>query len=144
MNYQEWYNKNYHDLNAGGMALRGNELGTLENEEFQKRSYKVLITRLSTYFDVGDSFTHNFLYELASSIPEVAPDLAFLPSQKDARILDRDQIPWMLGNQSKNEAKDFDLICLSNSIVQELINIPTLLKKSGINLNTQEIGRAHV
>lgn len=138
MNYKKWYQENFHELSGAGVALRGGELGTLSPEDFDSRPYRVLISRLSTYFDVGDSFTHNFLYELASSEKELAPDLSYLPAEKDARLLDQAQVPWLLGTQSKYEAKDFDLIGFSNSIVQELINIPVLLKKSGLPLGKKE------
>lgn len=138
MNYSQWFKQNYHELTAAGVALRGGELGTMSPEEFHSRPYRFLMSRLSTYFDVGDSFTHNFLYELAASCPELAPDLSYLPSEKDGRVMDEHQVPWLLGNQSKYEAKDFHLIGFSNSIVQELINIPVLLKKSGFPLSKIE------
>jgi len=138
MNYSVWYQKKFHELTSGGVALRGAEIGTMELEEFERRSTKVLISRLSTYIDVGDSFTHSFLYELAAGHPEIAPDLSYLPFEKDARLMDEDLVPWLLGSQSKNEGKDFHLIGFSNSVVQELVNIPVLLKKSGIPISKKE------
>ena len=138
MNYTTWFEQNYHELTAAGVALKGNELGTMTLDEFNARPYRLLISRLSTYFDVGDSFTHNFLYELAAACPELAPDLSYLPSEKDARVMDEHQVPWLIGNQSKNGVQDFHLIGFSNSIVQELINIPILLKKSGLPLSKKE------
>lgn len=133
--YKKWYDLNYHRLTGSGLWLRGGELNTLPPGEFEKRPCRVMFVRLSTYKDVGPSFTHQLLYKIAAQIPGVFPDLAYLPPEIDARLFARENIPWLIGTNTKAPAAEFDLIGLSNSILQELINIPWFLKTSGIPLD---------
>src|SRR5690606_16626531 len=56
----------------------------------------------------------------------------------DGEIMVRDGVPWLLGTQTKRGARDFDVIALSNSIVQELVNLPALLERSGLALPARE------
>jgi radical SAM superfamily enzyme YgiQ (UPF0313 family) len=46
-----------------------------------------------------------------------------------------DGVPWLLGLVTKLGARDFNMIALSNSIVQEMMTIVPLLLKSGIPLS---------
>ena len=138
MNYSSWYNKVFPGLSGCGLWLRGGELNTLPAAGFEQRPFRVLITRLSTYRDTADSFTHKLLYQIISRISGAFPDLAYLPPPKDAVIFDRDRVPWLLGTASKHEGRDFTVIALSNSIVQELMNVPVMLEKSGIPLSKRE------
>lgn len=64
MKYFDWYEKTYPELFKQGIWLRGGELNTLSQDEFKVRSFRALFTRLSTYFDVANSFTHQFLYQM--------------------------------------------------------------------------------
>ncbi|MBI3541759.1 MAG: hypothetical protein HY075_00585 [Deltaproteobacteria bacterium] len=134
MHFREWYEKVYPELHRSGLWLRGGELNTLPPSEYEARPFRALFVRLSTYFDTGYSFTHQILYQLAAGTPGVFPDLAYLPPPKDAAVFARDGVPWLLGTQTKRGPESFDVVGFSNSIVQELINLPTFLEKSGIPL----------
>lgn len=138
MSFQEWYDRVFPELTQAGLWLRGGELNTLVPEEYERRSLRALFVRLSTYYDTGYSFTHQILYQIAANTADVFPDIAFLPPRGDANVFDRDQVPWLIGTQTKRGPESFDVIGFSNSIVQELINVPTFLKKSGIPLKKSE------
>lgn len=138
MNYRQWYQNTYSELHRAGLWLRGGELNTLALSEYDSRQFRMMLVRLSTYFDTGYSFTHQILYQLAANTPGVYPDLGYLPPRQDVPIFERDNVPWLIGTQSKFGPSGFDLIGFSNSIVQELINLPTFLEKSGIPLSKRE------
>jgi len=138
MNYSSWYEKAFPALSGFGLWLRGGELNTVPAAEFERRHFRVLITRLSTWRDTADSFTHNLLYQIVNRIDNAYPDLAYLPPPKDAPLFDTDNVPWLLGATSKRGARDFSVLALSLSIVQELLNIPVMLQKSGIPLSKKE------
>jgi hypothetical protein len=138
MDFTNWYQENYPYLSGHGLWLRGNELNTISAREWDSRPFRVLISRLSTYRDTVDSFTHTLLYQLISRIDGAFPDLAWLPPPKDAALFDRDNIPWLLGATSKRPGRDFSVIALSLSIVQEMVNIPAMLERSGIPLSHGE------
>jgi radical SAM superfamily enzyme YgiQ (UPF0313 family) len=138
MNCSSWYQKAFPDLTGYGLWLRGGEPNTMPAREFDSRPFRVLITRLSTWRDTADSFTHKLIYQIISRIDGAYPDLAYLPPPGDTEIFDRDDVPWLLGATSKYAARDFTVIALSLSIVQELLNIPAMLQKSGIPLSKRE------
>ncbi len=135
MKYQAWYDRVFSYLTGFGRWLHGAETNTLQPEEYEKRPYRVLFTRLSTYFDTAHSFAHTLLYQLAAATPGIFPDLAYLPPRQDLKIFRRDNIPWLIGTQSKRGAEDFDMIGFSNSIVQELLNLPLFLRSAKIPLD---------
>lgn len=130
-----WFDQNYPELSGHGIWLRGGELNTCNPVDFNSSDFKILISRLSSYRDTADSITHKIIYQIARNIPGTFVDMAFLPPPKDALIFDRDEIPWLLGTSTKRDALQFDMLAISNSIVQELINIPVMLKRSGIPLS---------
>ncbi|PIU40941.1 MAG: hypothetical protein COS99_07690 [Candidatus Omnitrophica bacterium CG07_land_8_20_14_0_80_42_15] len=132
--FTKWYQSVYPELAYCGTWLRGNELNTIPTEEYNKRPLKVLFVRLSTYRDVEHSYTHSLLYQLASSLPDVFPDLAYLPPEGDSKIFAQNKIPWLLGTQTKYGPQGFNVIGFSDSIIQEILNIPLFLKNSGIPL----------
>lgn len=136
--HSAWYESVYPLLAGRGLWLRGGEMNTLPLEEFHKRPFKVLFTRLSTYADTATSFTHSMLYEIASEIDGCFPDIAYLPPASDVAIFSRGGIPWLLGTQAKMGPKKYDVIGFSNSIVQEILNIPPFLSHSGIPLGKRE------
>lgn len=136
--YHDWFERVFPYLSGHGLWLKGGEINTLPLEEFDKREFKVLFTRLSTYFDTGYSFTHQILYQIAANTPGVFPDLSFLPPRNDISYFEKENVPWLLGTSTKKGALDFDLIGFSNSIVQEIINIPTMLEHSQIPLKKSE------
>ncbi|MBI3893364.1 MAG: hypothetical protein HY303_17745 [Candidatus Wallbacteria bacterium] len=140
--FHAWYDRVYPDLSRHGLWLRGGELNTLPVTEYARRDFRILFARLSTYEDTGYSFTHRLLYQLASRIDGIYPDLAYLPPPRDGRMMTEAKVPWLLGTQSKCGPDGFDLIGFSNSIVQELVNLITLLARSGIPLGKRErLGR---
>jgi radical SAM superfamily enzyme YgiQ (UPF0313 family) len=132
--YTEWYKTTYPKLTGFGLWLRGGEINTLPPEEYERRFFRVLITRLSTAMDTAESSTHKLLYALVKSIPGTFPDLAYLPPKNDARFFGSGRVPWLLGTNTKRGPMDFDVIAFSNSIVQELVHIPVMLQRSGIPL----------
>src|SRR4030042_1368893 len=97
--HSKWYDTVYPLLSNYGLWLRGGEINTLPKEEYGLRPFRVLFTRLSTYKDVASSLTHSTLYQIAASIPDVFPDIAYLPPHNDAKIFERDNVPWILGTQ---------------------------------------------
>jgi len=137
-NYTQWYEANYPQLTNYGLWLKGNEINTLPKEEYAKRPFRILFARLSTYNDVVSSFTHQLLYQIASETPDIFPDIAYLPPENDIKIFKKDSIPWLLGTQTKLGADGFSLIGFSNSIIQEILNIPAFLKTSNIPLRRAE------
>jgi radical SAM superfamily enzyme YgiQ (UPF0313 family) len=78
------------------------------------------------------------LYEIIRSINNVYIDMSFLPPPKDGQLFGADGIPWLLGTSSKRGGRSFDVIAVSNSIVQEIVNLPIMLNKSGIPLSKSE------
>lgn len=134
--YSNWYSRSFHELTGSGLWLRGNEPNTLLPQEYDLRTFRVLIARLSTAFDVAESFSHRVLYRIAARIDECFPDMCYLPPPADTPIFQREGIPWLLGTGTKRGSGGFNLVAFSNSILQELINIPAMLEK--------KIGRAHV
>ena len=125
-----------------GSENDGDGLRHRYNDPWVSARLKTLWVRLSTYEDTGYSFTHQFLYEIARSVEGVFPDLAYLPPPKDRKVFQEAAnsgvgipatgVPWLLGTQTKRSGLEFDLICISNAIVQELINLPRFLETSGI------------
>ena len=137
-NFTNWYKETFTKLSNYGLWLRGGEINTLPPEDYEKSEFKVLFARLSSYEDVSYSFTHSFLYQIASSIKGVFPDLSYLPPKQDRLVFEQDNIPWLLGTQTKNGPYGFNVIGISNSIIQETINIPVIFEKSNIPLKKSE------
>lgn len=136
--YREWYGQVYPRLVGHGLWLRGDEPHSLPERGFHSAAYRVLFARLSTWEDTVESFTHRLLYQVARSVEGIYPDYAFLPPRADLQHFEAGHIPWLLGVHSLVGARDFDLVGVSNSIVQELVNLPTLLEKSGIPTGKRE------
>jgi radical SAM superfamily enzyme YgiQ (UPF0313 family) len=136
--YGPWYHKQRPYLSGHGLWLRGGEWNTVPADRWEERPLRVLITRMSTYLDTSESFTHPLLYQALADSPGIFPDLAYLPPPRDGDIMARDGVPWLLGTQTKRGPMDFDVIALSNAIVQELVNLPTLLERSGLALPAKE------
>jgi hypothetical protein len=116
---------------------------TFDNPPFEAATFRVLIVRLSPFRDVSRSTPHLFLYQAvrrgtAAPHPDsdvlepVYVDMAFFPPEHDrARLLEAG-IPLLVGTQSCRDARDFDLVLVSNAYSLELINLPYLLINSGI------------
>ncbi|MDM7924466.1 MAG: radical SAM protein [bacterium] len=138
MDFSSWYETNGHRLTAGGVWLRGCGWNLLPPSAMRERPFRLLIARLSSYFDAVDSWTHRLLYAIAASDPSTYPDLAFLPPPNDIPVFKQAGVPWWLGISSKQGPSDFHLLAVSNSCVQELTNLPVLLERSGIPLSKSE------
>ena len=124
-------------LSRGGLWARGGEIGTLDPAEADTRDFRILLARLSSYEDTNLSFTHNILYALFADRGWY-PDWAFLPTAQDREVYAKNGIPWLFGIQSKKQAREFDVIGISNSITQEIGNIFWFLKNSDIPLRKSE------
>lgn len=135
---KSWYDGIRGKLSGNGTWLRGQELNTLPETEFYNRGFRVLFARLSTYRDTAGSFTHRLLYQIAKDMEGIFPDMAFLPPLPDLKYFHAGKIPWLLPVKTKLHPCTYDLIGLSNSVVQELVNIPGMLAKSGIPLSKRE------
>lgn len=97
-------------------------------------SFRVLIVRLSPFRDVVKSTTHQFLYgECARVLSDDCIDFAFFPSENERRHHD----PYT-GTRTHTPAADFDLMLVVNSYAVELINLPYILKISGIPYSSDE------
>ncbi len=138
MDFTPWYETNGHRLTGGGVWLRGCGWNLLPPSAMRDRPFRLLIARLSSYYDSVDSWTHRLLYAIAASDPSTFPDLAFLPPPNDLPTFKQAGLPWWLGISSKRGPLDFNLLAVSNSCVQELINLPVLMTRSGIPLSKSE------
>ncbi len=136
--YRSWYERTWPELSHAGLWLRGGELNTLPPAAWEERPYRALFVRLSTYENTGYSFTHQMLYQVAADTAGVFPDLAYLPPRADLPHFEREGVPWLLGTQTKRGPAAFDFIGISNSIVQELVNLPHFLARSGVPLGKRE------
>ena len=95
----------------------------------------MLIVRLSPFADVERSTPHLFLArEIRTALPDAFVDMAFLPRDEDARLLEEAGLPLLIGTQSHRGVGDFDLVFVSNSWLLEQVNLPFLLARSGIPL----------
>lgn len=135
-----WYELNRAGMTNNGLWFLGGEPGTQSPAAWNGAKLRVLIVRLSGYHDVASGITHSYLYQMARDVDGVFADLAFLPPHRDETLMRRDGIPLLIGTTSKRPAAEFDVIAISNSVVQELLNLPALLHHSGIPLSRQ--GRA--
>lgn len=134
---ERWFQENRSSLTNRGLWFLGGEPGTQPPTAWDGAGLRVLIVRLSGYHDVATGITHGYLYQMAREIEGVYADLAFLPPQNDELLMRRDGIPLLTGTTSKRPAAAFDVIAVSNSVVQELLNLPALLAYSGIPLSRQ-------
>lgn len=84
----------------------------------------ILFLRLSSSRDTAASSTHRVLADLVlSAAPDAEIDFAFLPPKRAPRVA---------GLFSGREWSAFDLILVTNSFVQEALNLPWLLHANGL------------
>ena len=136
--YQQWFEEHFHEMSGAGKWFSGRGINLIPASEWETKKWRILIVRLSTARDTADSFTHQLLYQIAAQCDGVFADCAWLPPPEDGELFDYFSISWITGVVSKKPAIDFDCIAFSNSIVQELINIPVMLLKSGIPLGKKD------
>ena len=134
---RDWFVKNRYKLSGKGVWLQGGEPNTLKAELFNSASIKVLLVRLSAYSDVSTGITHSYLYQMGASVNSCFIDMAFLPPERDEHLMREAGIPLLVGTTSKEPAYNFDVIAISNSVLQELVNIPALLEFSFIPLSRE-------
>lgn len=131
-----WLSSNYHKLENGGLEYIGQEPNTDSPEKFKTAAVRVLVVRLSTYLAVDASMTHSLLGQILHDgrREDVFVDFCFLPPKKDYETFVAKHIPLWFGTTSKHPARDFDWIVLSHSVCMERVNLPAVLKYSGIPL----------
>lgn len=132
---KEWFAANRHLMSANGVWFAGGEPGTTPAGQFLSSQVRVLIVRLSEYSEVAAGITHTYLYQMAAAIPGCFVDMAFLPPERDEKLMLAGKIPLLTGTNTKMPAAAFDIIAISNSVVQELLNLPAMLHFSGIPLS---------
>jgi Radical SAM superfamily/Radical SAM proteins, N-terminal len=108
---------------------------TFGNMPWEKSRFHALIVRLSPFADVERSTPHVFLArEIRSALPDAYIDMAFLPRDEDARVLEEAGLPLLIGTQSHRVVEDFELVFVSNAWLLEQVNLPFLLLHSGVPL----------
>ena len=135
---RKWFADERHRLSGRGVWLQGGEPNTLNPELFKTASLRVLFVRLSAYSDVSAGITHPYLYQMGASVEDCYIDMAFLPPERDEQLMREAGIPLLVGTTSKEPAMNFDVIAISNSVLQELVNLPALLEYSGIPLSREK------
>ncbi|MDD3148363.1 MAG: hypothetical protein PHD82_13800, partial [Candidatus Riflebacteria bacterium] len=132
---REWFASNRHQMSGNGVWFSGGEPNTLDPELFSGARVRILIVRLSEYKDVAAGITHSYLYQMASSVDGCFVDMAFMPPERDEKLMIAAGIPLLTGTNTKFPAAAFDVVAISNSVLQELINLPALLHFSGLPLS---------
>jgi hypothetical protein len=134
----KWLSSEAPDLRRGGIWTRGDGPNRMQPEQWDTRGFRVLIARLSTWDDTIESYTHNALHAMLAELPGVFPDLTWVPPYADGERLTEAGIPWLFGTTSHRGVSEFDCLALSNALVQEIVNIPAVLRRSGIPLSRRE------
>lgn len=135
MQHKTWFETNRHDLTKGGLWLRGDEPHRMTESDWDGRAFRVLLSRLSTWNDTLESFTHRLLHSMLKETEGVFADLAWVPPYHDGEVMTAAEVPWLLGSATKRGVEDFDCLAFSNALVQEIVNIPVMLSRSGIPLS---------
>ncbi len=134
----EYLHKSLHRLRDFRLYLANPTFG---NRQWEESSFRALIVRLSPFADVERSTPHLFLArEIRAALPDAYVDMAFLPRDEDARVLEEAGLPLLIGTQSHRAVEDFDLVFVSNAWLLEQVNLPFLLAHSGIPLWAGERG----
>ncbi len=114
---------------------------TFGNPDFESASLRILIVRLSPFRDVDRSTPHYFLAcEVRNAMPNAFVDMVFFPAKQDRSSFAENKTDWMTGVQSLRSGREFDVILISNSFVLELINLPSMLRRSGLPVWASERG----
>ncbi len=121
----------------GGARIRFGFPGLPESEvnpPWEAACLRVLFVRLSPFPDAVRSTPHTVLFAWMRTVlgPGALGDFAFLPAAWERRRLEEGRIPWMAGLQTGRPAAEFDALCVSCSVVQELPNLPLMLLRAGI------------
>jgi radical SAM superfamily enzyme YgiQ (UPF0313 family) len=111
-------------------------------DTWDKSEFKVLIVFLSSGPDRERAFTDCILNNLIKSQfgDRVFVDVCFFPTKKLMKFYRLRGLPSMFGSVSHRPVKDFNLVLVSNSVLEEKINLPWMLHNSGLPLyHTQRI-----
>ncbi len=136
---RDWFSVNRLQMSGNGVWFAGGEPNTMDPARYEDAGVRILIVRLSEYSEVAAGITHSYLYQMAASVPGCYADLAFLPPERDEKLLRNAGISLLTGTSSKLPAQAFDIVAISNSVLQELLNLPALLHYSGLPLS--RVGR---
>lgn len=136
--HADWYERQWPRLSAGGTWLRGGELNTVPPAEWDRRPFRVLVTRLSTYRDTAVSTSHLLIHAILDGLGGTYPDLAWLPPPRDGELMTQEGVPWLLGTQTKRGPRDFDCLGISVSVPQETVNLAAMLVRSGLPTDRRE------
>jgi radical SAM superfamily enzyme YgiQ (UPF0313 family) len=129
---RRWVREEGHRMTGHGRWFLGGEPNVQTAEEILAAPLRILVARLSSYDDVALSITHGFLGQLARLVPGAGVDYAYLPPPRDRRLFRTAGLaPWT-GTTTKAPPHAFHLLAVSNSIAQELVNLPALLVESGV------------
>ena len=100
---------------------------------WDKSNLRVLICFLSDGITRAVSSTYNamdYLFKLESK--QVFVDYSYRPQSPDYHYLIDNHIPVAFGNVSHNPWWEYDLVCISGSLMSEVLNLPLFLKSAGI------------
>ncbi len=132
---RDWFSANRLQMSGNGVWFAGGEPNTMAPDQYDSAGVRILIVRLSEYSEVAAGITHSYLYQMAASVPGCYADLAFLPPERDEKLLRNARVALLTGTSSKLPAQAFDIVAISNSVLQELLNLPALLHYSGLPLS---------
>ncbi|HOJ99670.1 MAG TPA: hypothetical protein PLW34_08920 [Termitinemataceae bacterium] len=106
------------------------------NPSWESAAVRILFVRLSPLEDLEESNTHLFLFSLMRSVlgEKAYGDFCFFPSYKERQAMEKTGKPWVQGLVSGKGWEAFDYLLCSCSYALELLNLPLMLRKSGIPL----------
>jgi len=82
-----WFSCSRHLLSGNGVWFSGGEPNTMPSAGFFDARLRVLIVRLSEYSEVAAGITHSYLYQMAAAVDGCFVDMAFLPPERDEKLL---------------------------------------------------------
>lgn len=135
---KNWINESRFRFNKWGSWMIGHEPNTCDEHVFDEAKMSILIFRLSPYFPVSSSMTQGLLSQISREADGVFVDFGFMPHAKEADEFARNEIPPLFGTTSKRSCYEFDIVAFSNSVAQELINLPWLIYNSGITFDYEK------
>jgi len=115
-------------------------------EDFDKAKLRILILFLSAGETRAVSSTDIVLTSIVQQHlgDQAFVDVCFLPTQHNAEVLDKLNLPWVFGGLSHRHINEFDMVIVSNAIIDEKINIFPLFLKSDFPLwSTERFDKEH-
>ncbi|MBI5499991.1 MAG: hypothetical protein HY907_07090 [Deltaproteobacteria bacterium] len=106
------------------------EPGGPDPSGFERAALRLLLCRLSTAAQVQASVTHRALLWAARGVPGVYGEVAYRPPREPRGA----EPPGWVGSASGRPARGFDVLGITLTVVQEALNLPRLLRASGIPL----------